>query len=140
MIEDLHPEVSVYNNNLVGVESYNIFVGVSVATIFGAAFFFDLYWPERHESKPVRLAWKISTLIISVMMLSTALAMTVRLLYKANSFRYMVLILGFKIITATRSESINETDPKSEKMGLEGTKKSPALYRCMWTMCSLKVH
>jgi hypothetical protein len=36
----------------------DIFVGIFVATIFGAAFFFDLFWPERHESLSVKLAWK----------------------------------------------------------------------------------
>jgi uncharacterized membrane protein len=76
-IEKQHPGVSVYNNDFIGAASYNIFVGVAVATIFGAAFFFDLFWPERHESKSVRLAWKISGVVVSVMMLGSALTMTV---------------------------------------------------------------
>lgn len=67
----------VYNDDFVGIMSYNIFVGVAVATIFGAAFFFDLFWPERKESPSVHLAWKICAVIMCVMGLADALAMTV---------------------------------------------------------------
>jgi len=67
----------VHNNDIVGIFSYNIFVGIAVATIFGSGFFFDLFWPERKESKPVRLAWKICSLLVSVMALADALALTV---------------------------------------------------------------
>ncbi|KAE8420869.1 hypothetical protein BDV36DRAFT_281104 [Aspergillus pseudocaelatus] len=77
-IQGQHPGVKVHNNSFIGAASYNIFVGISVATIFGAAFFFDLFWPDRHESTSVRLAWKICAVVVSVMMLSSALVMTCR--------------------------------------------------------------
>ena len=67
----------VHNNDIVGIFSYNIFVGIAVATIFGSGFFFDLFWPERHESASVKLAWKISSLVVSFMALADALALTV---------------------------------------------------------------
>jgi hypothetical protein len=67
----------VHNDDYVGIASYNIFVGIAVATIFGSGFFFDLFWPERTESKSVRLAWKISSLTVSLMALADAIAMTV---------------------------------------------------------------
>jgi lipid-A-disaccharide synthase-like uncharacterized protein len=70
-------QVKVHNNDIVGIFSYNIFVGIAVATIFGSAFFFDLFWPERKESKSVRLAWKICSLLVSIMALADALALTV---------------------------------------------------------------
>ena len=38
-----YPGVHMGNNNYVGIASYNIAVGVLVATVFGAAFFFDLF-------------------------------------------------------------------------------------------------
>lgn len=76
-IQNHHPGIYVYNNDFIGAASYNIFVGIAVAFIFGGAFFFDLFWPERHESRSVRLAWKICAVIVSVMMLSSALTMTV---------------------------------------------------------------
>lgn len=50
-----------------------------MATIFGSAFFFDLFWPERSETKSVRLAWKISSLTISILALICVLALTVRI-------------------------------------------------------------
>jgi len=67
----------VQNNDIVGVMSYNIFIGIAVATIFGSGFFFDLFWPERHESNGVKLAWKISSVVISFMALADAIAVTV---------------------------------------------------------------
>lgn len=77
MLQGQHPGVKIHNNDVIGAFSYNIFVGIAVAWIFGAAFFFDLFWPERHESRSVRLAWKICAVIITVMMLSSALTITV---------------------------------------------------------------
>ncbi|GIJ90842.1 hypothetical protein Asppvi_009806 [Aspergillus pseudoviridinutans] len=109
-IQKQHPETKVHNNDFIGAASYNIFVGVSVATIFGAAFFFDLFWPERQESKSVRLAWKISAVVVSVMMLGSALTMT--------------------IITATHSARITGTDAASAKKYWAEAAKKPALqYR-----------
>jgi hypothetical protein len=67
----------VHNNNFVGIASYNIFIGIAVATIFGSGFFFDLFWPERHESPGVKLAWKISSVVVSIMALADAIALTV---------------------------------------------------------------
>ena len=67
----------MYNDDFVGIASYNIFVGIAVATVFGAAFFFDLFWPERKESASVHLAWKICAVIMCVMGLGDALALTV---------------------------------------------------------------
>ncbi|RQM06300.1 hypothetical protein DH86_00001101, partial [Scytalidium sp. 3C] len=68
---------TVHNDDFIGIASYNIFVGIAVATIFGAAFFFDLFWPERYESTAVRLAWKICSLVVSIMALADVLALTV---------------------------------------------------------------
>lgn len=66
-----------YNNDYIGVASYNIFAGVFVATIFGAAFFFDLFWPARHESPAVKLAWRICGILACVMVFADALALTI---------------------------------------------------------------
>lgn len=79
-IENLDTNAQVHNDDFVGIASYNIFVGIFVATIFGAGFFFDLFWPERHESKRVRLAWKICAILACIMALADALALTVRIL------------------------------------------------------------
>jgi hypothetical protein len=70
-------QAHVQNNDIVGVFSYNVFVGIAVATIFGSGFFFDLFWPERKESASVRLAWKICSIIMCVMTLADAIAVTV---------------------------------------------------------------
>ncbi|KAL4935143.1 hypothetical protein BDV06DRAFT_135719 [Aspergillus oleicola] len=75
-VQGQHPGVKIHNNSFIGAASYNVFVGIAVAFIFGAAFFFDLFWPERHECKHVRVSWKISAVVVTVMMLSSALTMT----------------------------------------------------------------
>lgn len=73
----LDDRVYVYNNDFVGVASFNIFAGIFVAFIFGAAFFFDLFWPERHESKSVLIAWKVCGVLSTIFYLASALALTV---------------------------------------------------------------
>jgi len=70
-------KVSVHNDSFIGIASYNVFVGIAVATIFGSGFFFDLFWPERRETPAVRIAWKISSLVVSLMALADAIALTV---------------------------------------------------------------
>ncbi|TRM69685.1 hypothetical protein BD626DRAFT_563421 [Schizophyllum amplum] len=76
-ISRLNPGASEYNNDFIGVASYNIFVGIYVATIFGSGFFFDLIWPERKETLAVKRAWKICSALACVMALADAIAMTV---------------------------------------------------------------
>ena len=48
----------MHNDDYVSAVSYNIFAGVFVAFLFGAAFFSDLFWPGRQESQSVRRAWR----------------------------------------------------------------------------------
>jgi len=103
------PGATVHNNNFVGIASYNIFVGVFVATIFGAAFFFDLFWPERHESRPVKLAWRICSVLACLFTLSAALAYT--------------------IIVATKSAYVSGTDAANAQRLLAGYGGSPMRYR-----------
>lgn len=67
----------MFNNDYVGAASFNIFAGIFVAFIFGAAFFFDLFWPERKESKSVMLAWKICGVLAVIFHLAAALTLTV---------------------------------------------------------------
>ncbi|EXJ85292.1 hypothetical protein A1O3_05967 [Capronia epimyces CBS 606.96] len=76
-IEKLHSSASVHNDDFVGIASYNIFVGIAVATVFGAAFFFDLIYPERYEPPNIRWAWRISAVVVTLMTLADALALTV---------------------------------------------------------------
>ncbi|USP78662.1 uncharacterized protein yc1106_05936 [Curvularia clavata] len=75
-VSKIDSNVTVHNNNFIGIASYNIFVGIFVATIFGAAFFFDLFWPERYESRSVKISWKICSVLACMFTLSCALAYT----------------------------------------------------------------
>ncbi|CAI6333806.1 unnamed protein product [Periconia digitata] len=103
-----YPGATVYNNDFVGVASYNIFVGVYVATIFGSAFFFDLFWPERQESPAVKLAWRICSVLACVFTLASALAYTV--------------------ILVTHSAIVAPDDPTSRKL-LDESGGMPLTYR-----------
>ncbi|KAF2503302.1 hypothetical protein BU16DRAFT_546299 [Lophium mytilinum] len=76
-VETHNSNIFLHNDDFIGAASYNIFVGVFVATIFGAGFFFDLFWPERHESYAVKLAWRICAILASIFALSTALTLTI---------------------------------------------------------------
>ncbi|KAF2209501.1 hypothetical protein CERZMDRAFT_46797 [Cercospora zeae-maydis SCOH1-5] len=76
LVAQLDPRVYVFNNDYIGAASYNIFSGIFVATIFGAAFFFDLFWPERRESRAVLLSWQICAVLAAVFSLASALTLT----------------------------------------------------------------
>ncbi|KIW06414.1 uncharacterized protein PV09_02865 [Verruconis gallopava] len=76
-VEHNQPERTIKNDNIVGSFSYNIFVGVYVATIFGSGFFFDLFWPERHESTSVKMAWRVCSVLACCFTLSSAILLTV---------------------------------------------------------------
>jgi hypothetical protein len=76
-IEKLHSSAAVHNDDFVGIASYNIFCGVAVATVFGAGFFFDLFFPERYEPKNIRWAWRLSAVFVTLCTIGDALAFTV---------------------------------------------------------------
>lgn len=107
-VEKLNNTAAIYNDDFVGIASYNIFVGIAVATIFGAAFFFDLFWPERHESRAVRLAWKICAVAVTFMCFADAIALTV--------------------IVATRHAYISGVDSSEATRLLELSQKHPNFY------------
>ncbi|KXL42119.1 hypothetical protein M433DRAFT_72222 [Acidomyces richmondensis BFW] len=75
-IQSRAPGSYEYNNNYVGAASYNIFAGIYVAFIFGAAFFLDLFWPGRYESKSVRIAWKTTGFLAVLIHLASAITLT----------------------------------------------------------------
>jgi hypothetical protein len=89
--------------------SADIFVGVFVATIFGAAFFFDLFWPERYESPSVKIAWKACAVFACMLALADALAYT--------------------DIVATRSAYVTGTNAAETQMLLAEYGGSPLAYR-----------
>ena len=93
-IEKLHDSAHVHNDDFVGIASYNIFVGIAVATIFGAGFFFDLFFPDRFEPLNIRWAWRISAVVVTAMCLADAIAFTV------------ILATGKATITADSADAI----------------------------------
>jgi hypothetical protein len=108
-VESKYPQASVHNNDFIGIASFNIFVGIFAAPIFGSAFFFDLFWPERHESRSVKLAWKICSVIACMLTLAGALAYT--------------------YIVATRSAFITGVSAETAQQGLSEYGGSPLEYK-----------
>ena len=100
----------MYNNDYVGIGSFNIFVGVFVATVFGAAFFFDLFWPERFESRGVKLAWRICSVLACVLTLTCALPYTY-------------------IVSTKRAYPIGIDEAATGQLLSEFGKKNPLVYR-----------
>jgi len=104
-----HGQANVHNDDYIGIASYNIWVGIAVATIFGSGFFFDLFWPERHENQAVKIAWKVSSVVVSFMALADAIATTV--------------------IVATRSAYITGVSPEYANTLFEQNGKPNRVYR-----------
>ena len=78
-VQSQHPGTGAeYNNDYVGIASYNIFTGVYVACVFGGAFFFDLFFPERREDRGIRIAWRCCSVAACIFVLGDAIAETVR--------------------------------------------------------------
>lgn len=71
------PGIDVWNDDYVGIASFNIFVGVLSATVFGAAFFFDLFFPDRYEPRWMQNIWMGGAIFCCVAGLGDALAYTV---------------------------------------------------------------
>ena len=67
------PRAVEHNDSYIGMASYNIFAGIFVAFVFGAAFFFDLFWPARHEDRGIRLAWKGCSVAACIFMLASCI-------------------------------------------------------------------
>ncbi|KAF2091525.1 hypothetical protein K490DRAFT_52727 [Saccharata proteae CBS 121410] len=67
----------VHNDDYIGAASYNIWCGIFVAFIFGAAFFFDLIWPERHEDRGIKNAWRACSIMAVIFEASDAITLTV---------------------------------------------------------------
>lgn len=65
-----------------------------MAFIFGGAFFFDLFWPERREDKGIRWAWKLCAVFESLLMLGSALTMTVWHTVQCWRLYMLIWVLG----------------------------------------------
>ncbi|KAF1924028.1 uncharacterized protein M421DRAFT_9177 [Didymella exigua CBS 183.55] len=102
------PGTTVHNNTFVGIAAYNILVGIFVATVFGAAFFFDLFWPARAESRAVKTAWRACSVCACLLTLSC--------------------VLVYTYIVATRSAYVTGTGAASAERQMAADGGSPLRY------------
>lgn len=103
-IQRLNNRAIEYNDDYVGIGSYNIFFGVFNAFIFGAAFFFDLQWPERKEIKGVRLAWRITSVLCCIFGLGDLIALTV--CWNGIEYPRGWKLISYQVITSSRQAYI----------------------------------
>lgn len=86
LLQKQFPGINVFNNDYIGIASYNIFVGVIAAIVFGAAFFFDLFFPDRYEPRWVQNMWIGGAIFSCVAGLGDAIAYTVILTLHSVKF------------------------------------------------------
>ena len=104
--------IDIFNNDYIGIASYNIFIGVFAAIIFGAAFFFDLFFPGRYEPRWVQLSWVGCAVFVCIAGLGDALAYTI-----------ILALRGLKI------SNHNLDDPALIQRLASANGKTPVLYR-----------
>lgn len=114
-LQRLFPGLDVFNNDYVGIASYNIWVGVMIATVFGAGFFFDLFWPLRYEPKWVQWSWQGSAIFMCFAGLADAIAYTI-----------IVSMRGLVLNGSERLDQIQSTE-LLQQLAQESTK-TPLLY------------
>lgn len=106
------PGIDVWNDDYVGIASYNIFVGVFAAIVFGAAFFFDLFFPDRYEPRWMQNIWMGGAIFSCIAGLGDALAYTV-----------ILCLHGVHI------GNIDQNDPSLVAILAGEQGKTPVLYR-----------
>jgi hypothetical protein len=80
-----------------------------LSLFFGAALFFDLFWPEREEAPCVQWAWKLGAAAASTFQLVASIATTV--------------------IVATHGVRIYRVSAEERNIILENWKGHPLVYR-----------
>ncbi|GIZ36584.1 hypothetical protein CKM354_000005400 [Cercospora kikuchii] len=75
-VEEKNPNISVDVDDLSNIRLVLTVIGGVWGLIFGMAFLFDLWWPERRESKLMSLSWKLSAILGTLAQLGATLATT----------------------------------------------------------------
>ena len=71
------PSARIHTGDVVASFAFSTFSGVFLGLLFGAAVFFDLFWPEREEARCIQWTWKLGAAAASVFQLAASLATTV---------------------------------------------------------------
>ncbi|RFU24696.1 hypothetical protein B7463_g11640, partial [Scytalidium lignicola] len=71
------PDARVDTSDFVSSFAFNTFACVFLALFFGAAVFFDLFWPEREEAPIIQWTWKLSAAASSTFTLAAALTISI---------------------------------------------------------------
>lgn len=106
-LQNTFPGIKVFNNNYIGIASFNIFVGVFAAIVFGAAFFFELFFPARYEPRWVQNMWIGSAIFCCTAGLGDALAYTVILALHG------IKLSGFDYSNSALSAALEEQKDKT---------------------------
>lgn len=72
-----HPSAHFSATNFVGTFAIALFSCLFIGFFPGAAVFFEIFWPERVESRSAQLMWKIGMLAATVLQFVASLAFTI---------------------------------------------------------------
>ena len=76
-IQSAHPGADVLYGDIIAILAVHIVITTVVSWFFTAAFFADLFWPERPQTAASRLKWKIGALVALGSVLADAVAFNV---------------------------------------------------------------
>ncbi|QKX53848.1 uncharacterized protein TRUGW13939_00928 [Talaromyces rugulosus] len=71
------PSARINSTDLVASLGFNIAPNILIGLFFGAAIFYDLFWPERVESRRIQWTWQLSAVVLCAMELAALLWLTV---------------------------------------------------------------
>ncbi|CRG89985.1 hypothetical protein PISL3812_07025 [Talaromyces islandicus] len=71
------PSARINTTDLVASLGFNVAPNILIGLFFGAAVFYDLFWPERVECRRIQWTWQLSALALCVMQLAALLWLTI---------------------------------------------------------------
>jgi hypothetical protein len=71
------PSARINSTDLVASLGFNVAPNILIGLFFGAAIFYDLFWPERVECRRIQWTWKLSAMALCVMELAALLWLTI---------------------------------------------------------------
>lgn len=129
-VEKNHPGGAEYNNDYIGIASYNIFSGIYVAFVFGGAFFFDLFFPERREDRGIRIAWRCCAVFATISTLADVIALTVFTSLCTLIHAPRIILTSKQIIVSSHSARVTGVnDPAEVNALLSHVSGTPLEYR-----------
>ncbi|KIJ57364.1 hypothetical protein M422DRAFT_198784 [Sphaerobolus stellatus SS14] len=119
----------VHNNNLIDAEITTIVFCVLVATLFGADFFFLLFWPKRTYPRWYNITKKILAVIITAGMLAAAIVSNVNTPSSRPLVTHSTMPGSTRVVVAKHAETITGVSPETAQGYVDIYFRPPLIYR-----------